>query len=40
MMIDAREPEVFEGAVAQKLKEPSLGRLRRYSTRVYRLEQG
>ncbi len=40
VMIDAREPKVFKGAVAQKLKEPGLGSLRRYSTRVDRLEEG
>ena len=40
MVIDPREPEVFEGAVAQKLKEPGLGRLRRYAARVDRVEEG
>lgn len=40
VVIDAREPEVFEGAVAQKLKESHLSGLRRYTTSVDRLEQG
>ncbi len=40
VMVDAGEPQVLKGAVAQKLKEPGLGSLRRYSTRVNRLEKG
>lgn len=40
VMVDACEPQVLKGAVAQKLKEPGLGSLRRYSTRVDRLEKG
>ena len=40
VVVDARESEVFECAVAQKLKEARLGRLRRYRASVHCLEKG
>jgi hypothetical protein len=40
MVVNSGKSEIFEGSVAQKLKEPGLRSLRRYGAGLDRLEDG